>query len=56
MLKTKIQEKFEKIWSRFVEVVAILKFPPIWSNVKENDKNLLKFKISRCPKSEKVTL
>ncbi len=45
MLRTKIQDKFEKIWSQFVEGVAFFKiFSAIWSHFKENEKNSLKFK------------
>ena len=38
ILKTKIQEKFENIWSRFVEGVAIL--APIGSHINKNEKNV----------------
>ncbi len=37
MLQIKIQEKFEKVWSQFVEVVAFFfNFDAICSHVKED--------------------
>ena len=52
MLKTKIQEKFEKIWSQFVEEVAFFKmFPPygpmLRKTKKKNPTEIQDLKISK---------
>ena len=42
------------IWSQFTEEAIFFYFPAIWSHVKENENNSLKFKISKFRKSNFV--
>ena len=60
ILTTKIQEKFEKILSRFVEGVAFCNFGShIGSHVNENEKKIVKIqnlKISKIRKSNFVII
>ncbi len=55
MLKTKILEKFEKIWSWFVEGVTFFKFSRYGPRLRKT-KETVKVQISKFLKSEKETL
>ncbi len=54
-LKTKIQEKFQKIWSRYVESGFFLIFPVIWSHVNEKERKVT-FEILRFEEKESIGL